>query len=113
MSKKSTVTYSTIKDYLPKLWTFWACNENEVYYLIESKKIGTMLWKTLDEIQDSRDMIVWHTNKDANDVLKELMKKGRYPQGTTHFQLGEVIPSYEGGYWYEDTPGKCKDIKVK
>jgi hypothetical protein len=114
MSKTYPTTCSTIKDHLPKLWAFWACNDNEVFYLIQSRKGRPLLWKTLDGIQDSRDMILWNNKTDAYDALKKIMNEHRYPDNITRFQIGEVIPSYvDGGYWYEVLDGKYKDIKVK
>lgn len=110
---RATIDAGVIKDYLPTLWSFWACEDNEVYYLVKTSKKGKVGWKTLKDMEDARDMVVFGNYKDALAVMNDILKGKQYPASVNNFQIGPVIPSYEDGFWYQDVPGKVKDVRVK
>ena len=107
------ITLYTIQDYLPKVWGIFACEENDVHYLIRDTKTDKISWKNLEQITDLRDMVVVPFKPDAKFMIASFMSnKASYPKNVDVFEMCELIPSFnENGYWYEDVTSKR--IKVK
>ena len=110
-AKTPTINAGIIKDHLPTLWSFWACEDNEVYYFVKHK--SKFVWKTLKQMDDARDMLVFGSYKDANTVMRSIIQTKQFPSAAVNnFQIGPIIPSYEDGFWYQDVVGKVKDVRV-
>ncbi len=101
MKEKSITNAGILKDYVIKVWAIYACEPNTVHYLVKSTKKATNAeWKTLDDLNDLKDMIVFGNYKDANSITSLIMKENKYPEGVVNFQICEIIPTYEsGGCW--------------
>jgi len=116
MKEKSIINAGIFKDYVVKVWATYACEDDKVYYLIKSKKKSAIAeWKTLDDIKDMSDMIVFGNYKDANSTTSLIIKEKKYPLGVVNFQICETIPTYENsGYWDAgDYQGKVVNRRVK
>ena len=102
-----------LKDFLPNLWAVFACEVNDVHYLIRDKKTDKISWKNLKQLKDVRDMVVVASKEEAETIIQStLTNKASYPKKVVAFDICEIIPSYiDDGYWYEDVTSKR--VKVK
>ena len=102
-----------IQDFLPKLWAVFACEENDVHYLIRDKKTDAISWKNLKQLKDLRDMVVVANKVEAETIIQwYITSKAPYPKKVVAFDICEIIPSFtDEGYWYEDVTSKR--VKVK
>ena len=114
---------TTLKNLFAKVYTIYACNPNEVYYLIKYK--GRLVWRTLDEIDDCKDMFCFmkdhFTKHEMNDLATDLLNRvtpfveafdaftgipikiNKIPADITNIQISESVPTLEDGNMWVDS----------
>lgn len=69
-----------------KLWSAYFTNENKVWYMIASKS-GGIIYKTIDEIDDLSNMLVFNTQKEAMTFVQWDIKDITYPNEATDVEV--------------------------
>ena len=66
-------------------------------------KVGKSVhWKTISEMPDARDMIVFNTKKEVMSCVKQVIKAKQYPEKVNVIEVSQIIPAYiDNAYWYE------------
>jgi hypothetical protein len=95
---------SLLKDFVPKLWAIFACEENESYFLIANLKTYNTNWKTALQIKDARNMVTFSSKEIAEMALNDIVEIKAYPKDVVAFEIAEIIPSVEDDLlWYVNT----------
>ena len=69
-----------------KLWSAYFTNENKVWYMLTHKS-GKIVYKTIDEIDDLSDMIVFNTQTEAMTFVQWDITDNTYPAEATDVEV--------------------------
>ncbi len=94
-----------------KLWSAYFTNENKVWYMIASKS-GEIIYKTIDEIDDLSDMVVFNTQKEAMIFVQWDIKDITYPTEATDVEVEQGHLTRENGkLWFDSIQHKRYTLK--
>lgn len=84
-----------------KLWSAYFTNDNKVWYMI-SHKSGKIIYKTIDEIDDLSDMVVFNTQKEAMTFVKWDIINNTYPDDASSVEVGQgYLTREDENLWFD------------
>lgn len=96
----------TINSIIKPMWAVYACNDNEVFYLIQNKN-KKLVWKTIDEIHDEKNMVVCDTKDQILALSKNLKDKNNIPKTAKQFEFVKGFITFEDRkFWLDQESDK-------
>lgn len=100
MSKLPKVKKQTWGKLIPSKWMLWACEDNDVHYLVLVDDKVT--WMNTSSIDDCKDVIIFNKLSKAREFIHKCINRKLLPKGVVNIEYAQVVPSFEDGkLWYE------------
>jgi hypothetical protein len=108
----------TFKEVIPTTWMIWACEENDVHYLVKER--GNVKWVRTHNMNNCNNCIIFDTEKEVKNFAKNCIIKENIPKNVTILEYSKVWPVFEDGeIWYDTVPSvrpngrNCNEYKAK